>query len=314
MALPTLEKTWQHNVNQSTTTSGTIYTDLKALMYKIKASLVGFASSPWTVVRSSNGVVADASDNWASAADVIWVTGSNRSWIVLQQSGLGSTQICISCSPYGSTNSDFLNLAISPSAGFTGGSITARPTATDERVILSDMSWITFNSAVNTVLHVMMSSTGEQTRILIFAGSTVRAQWFIEKLADSSLTYPVGIIVQAAGYTLAQFLSNPYWFGKHGAVDFTAFTATESYGAGYVVNVNSGAVSNISGGYPMTPLSLHSETPSAKGRAGRLVDMWAGSSSIATGSTYPVLPADTKEFFQFNQFVFPWNGSTPVIT
>jgi hypothetical protein len=98
MALPTLEKTWQFNVNQSTTTSGSILPDMQALLYKLKTSLIGFGSTPWTVIRSSNGSSAGASDYWASSSDLIWnYEGSAHSWMVLQQSALNNLQLLISC-------------------------------------------------------------------------------------------------------------------------------------------------------------------------------------------------------------------------
>jgi hypothetical protein len=315
MALPSLERTWQYNVNQQVApTSLTV--DLQNLMYLIKASLVGFISSPWTVVSSSDGTSNfGASDYWSDYTKLVWTSaGSNHSWIVLQQTGVASTfQILIDLSNYTQLNCNILMSF----AGFTGGSLTAAPTASDSVTILSNSSWIYYQSSVNTILDVWMDSTGKSTRVVILAGSTVRSMFFIEYLADSPLTNKaVGVCKSSSGeVTLGSFQGSAYWAGRYSSINFTGYTCSEAYGTtnsqSPVVNQASGSISNFSGAYPISPLSVFSATGGATGRAGRLVDMWAGSSSIATGSTYP---AAGLALIQLNQFVLPWDGvSTPVI-
>lgn len=313
MALPTLEKTWQHNVNQSTVTSGNSYTDMRALMYKIKASLIGFGTTPWTVVSSSDGSAnAGAADYWASATNCVWDnSGSNHSWIVLQQSGLNNFQVCIDLN-MGTGNPNYCSIFVSYAAGFTGGSLTARPTATDEVTWFSTAQWVDISTPVDTVLHVMQSTTGENTRLYICSQSAVRACWFFEKLADSGLANPVVSHLRATITTFTEFYNGTRWTGKKGTTTFSAYTGSEYYYNTFVVNANSGAVSDISSAYPMTPLSAHSETATAKGRLGRFVDMWAGSSAFALAATYPAAP-DNKQFIQLGQMIHPWGGTTPVI-
>lgn len=313
MALPTLEKTWQHNVNQSTATSGSRNTDAQALWLKVKNALTGFASGAWTVVSSSNGITAGAGDHWSSASDIGWASGSNpHSWIVLRQTGLATNcEVCIDLN----VSSSYPNqgsIVISYAAGFTGGSTSARPTATDERVLASATTLWSVTSAIATVLHVMMSTTGENTRIVICANSAVVAQWYFEKLADSALANPVVAAVKGDATTVTTLCGTTSWCGIKDATQFAAYMGTEYYNNNYTINANSGASSDISSAYPIVPLSLHSETTGAKGRAGRLVDLWGGSSSFAIAATYPAAP-DNKQFVQFSQFVYPWDGSTPVI-
>ena len=73
MALPTLEKTWQFNVNQAIATTGVVNTDAQNLLFRIKQTLIGFSSNPWTVVRSSNSVTTGASDLWVAASNLIFI-------------------------------------------------------------------------------------------------------------------------------------------------------------------------------------------------------------------------------------------------
>lgn len=50
----------------------------------IANSLVTPSAGLWTCVASSNAVVANTSDNWQVAADIVNASSGNRSWIVLQ--------------------------------------------------------------------------------------------------------------------------------------------------------------------------------------------------------------------------------------
>lgn len=313
MALPTLEKTWQHNVNQSTATSSNFLTDMQALMYKIKASLVGFGSTPWTVVSSSDGTSAGAADYWLAAANCVWnYSGNAHSWIVLQQSGLSNFQACIDLN-FSSGNPNYLSLFVSFAAGFTGGSTTARPTATDEISILSAAQWIDIsNTPVDTVLHAMQSTTGENTRLYVCTQSNVRFSMFFEKLADSGLANSTQVAYRRGMLAFSEMYNTAYWVGKKGATTIYGYTGSEYYYNTFVVNANSGSASDISSAYPMTPVSVHCETATARGRLGRVVDMWVGSPTFALAATYPATP-DNKQFIQIGQIISPWNGSTPVI-
>ncbi len=311
MALPILEKTWQYNVNQQTATSGVLVTDCNAMLFKIKQSLTGFASTPWTVVMSSDSASAGAADYWITAANIIHANpGVVHSWIVLQQTGItgGPLQICLDL---GSSDPSYMRIVMSY-AGFTGGTTTDRPTATDEQIIWNPLLW--FSVAGDTVLNVMQSTSGDSTRLVWLRASGVRGIWIIDNLSDSLLTYKgvYSFYTGAAVPTLSTYYNGPVFYGRFGALPITAYTGTESYNATTAAEANSGNASNITNAYPITPLSLHSETISAKGRLGRLADLWFGSTSIATGSTYPMSPAD-KEFVHFIPFVMPWNGTTPIL-
>lgn len=312
MALPTLEKTWQHDVNQDLATSGVLATDQRALMFAIKDSLVSFAVQAWTVLLSSDSSSAGAADYWVDAGDLVFAgPGTPHSWIVLKQTGLGTNvQICIDL--INQYDYSVATVILSPSAGFTGGSTTARPTATDEVTVLSSAAWTSLAAAVDVKLHVMQSDDGQCTRVVICSQSTCKGLWIIDKLADSALTVPVVASIKNGSFTASNYLASAYFVGRHSTTNLTTYCGTEYYSSTAGVNANSGAPSDISGLYPITPLSAWSETTSAKGRLGRFQDLWIGSSSFGLGGTYPATP-DSKLFAQFQQFVFPWDGSTPLI-
>lgn len=311
MSLPTLEKTWQYRVNQQIPSTSTINSDCQTQMYNIKLALTSFASNPWTVVRSSNGITAGASDLWSGISSIVASTVT-RSWIVLEQTGVfgGPMQICIDMNV---TQYYSCTVVLSPSAGFTGGTITARPVATDEFVALNSANWTSTNPA-SSVLHALMTSDGATTRLILVVGGVVRTVLFLDTLVDNALTHRAAVavvnnnpIVHADVYTFAKFCV------RSTAYNCQAYVGSESYNNLLVATANSGSVSTITGAYPITPLSLHTETSGSRGRLGRLVDVWFGSSGVPSGSTYPTTP-DDKEFVQFGPFVFPWNGTAPLLS
>ena len=312
MSLPTLEKTWQFNVNQSGTASGNVTTDCRATIFKIKQSLTGFASNPWTVALSSNGSSSGASDYWASSSDVIWNNaGSAHSWIVLQQTGVtgGPVQLLIDCG----TNNPSLIVVMASTSGFTGGSTLNRPTATDETLLYSASNYSLPNSSAVHVLHVMMSTDGQSTRLFVFSGGSRWMFITIETLAGSDLAYQGAVFGKENALVFADLYSSSKWICKNGSTIIYGYTATQTYANVAVCNANAGAISNISNAYPMVAMSVYSETPGGRGRCGRIQDMWFGSSALASGSTFPATP-DDKQFAQFGPVILPWNGTTPVIT
>jgi hypothetical protein len=314
MSLPTLEKTWQFNVNQAISPSD-VSTDRRNLWFKIKQTLTSFPSNPWVVVRSCNSVSVSASDLWLTEANVIQYNDSNpHSWIVLQQPAMsgGNYQLCLSCD---GTGGQYGSIAVSPSAGFTGGSTLYRATATDEAAVVSHTYWSNLTSSLTTVSHAMMSTDGTCTRMFTYAGGVCVNYFCIETLADSPLTNKSAIIWPGQNFTnraVNNLLSLNLWNIRYNGSNLGCYTATESFNGVAVPAQGSGAVHDFSAAYPMTPLSVHSANGGARGRAGRLVDMWMGSIAIPDASNYPVTPPD-RELIQLRQFVLPWNGSSPQI-
>jgi hypothetical protein len=314
MAIPTLEKTWQYNVNQAIASVGTADGDMKKLVLAMKNSLTGFSSSPWTVVRSSNGTTVAASDLWTSVSAMVnTYDGSAHSWIVLEQTGVtgGPFQLCIDLNYSGMYQ---MSWVYSPTAGFTvGGTTTARPTASDQTVLVNAGTWINDTGISSKVLHVMMSADGQCTRVYTFVAGIVSFSLLIETLADTSATLTSkAVATLGLAYTSTNFYNNAYWHGRFGSTHYVAFTATEGYKNGPVPSGNSGTISDFTSAFAISPLSAYSETGGCHGRAGRFVDLYMGAAGAPNGSTYPLTPND-KEFVQFSQFVMPWNGTAPLM-
>lgn len=315
MALPTLEKTWQFNVNQAISPSD-VSTDRRNLWFKIKQTLTTFPTNPWVVVRSSDSISVSSNDLWLTEANVIQYNDANpHSWIVLQQPAMagGNYQLCLSCD---GTDGQYGSIAVSPNAGFTGGSTLYRATATDEQAIVSHTCWSDLVYSGTTISHAMMSTDGLCTRMFTYSAGVCVNYFCIETLADSPLSNNSVIIWPGQNFSnraVNNLLSTPLWGLRYSGTNLLCYTATECFSGVAIPAQAAGVIHDFSGAYPITPLSVHSGTGGARGRAGRLVDLWMGSIAIPDASNFPVTPPD-REFIQFRQFVLPWNGSSPQIT
>jgi len=197
MTMPTNEKTWQwsdsirgvNSYNRRITATGTNSTTLRNAMWELKSFLIGFALNPWVVKGSGNGAGSAAMDNtdrWVAPANVIGNTAGNaHSWIVLRQTGIASNfELCIDMT---STVMSSATIVISPSAGFSGGSNTARPTATDEIVLVNSTAWSDSGSTDNDCLvNAQMSSDGQCTRLFMVRQNLCLMFVVLEKPADTS--------------------------------------------------------------------------------------------------------------------------------
>lgn len=313
MTLPTLEKTWQFSVNNVANATGDWLTESKRLMFSIKNSLVNFASSPWTVVRSSNASTYGAADYWLSYTNCVWGDGgSPRSWIVLAQAGLagGTGQILISLrTDSGGGYPRYYSMYYSPAAGFTGGTTTSRPTATDEVTVVSADTWDDCTNTAARVAHVMQTTDGSCTRVFLCNQGACRGGFLIESLGDSPASNHV-VCMNLATHTAITCNTSARFVGRYSGVNFSAYLAMEAYASTRVVDSHSGYSTTFSPSkLPIEPLYVHSETTGALGYHGRLVDLFAGSSSTPTGTTYPRSP-DSKLWAQFSRFVTPWDGSS----
>lgn len=335
MTAPTIVKTWQFDVNQVFPWVDSDSAN-RTLLLAIKNSLIGFPLSPWVVAGSSNSVAAgmDGVDRWATTANLVY-GGGNHSWIVLQQDGINpGFQVCI----------DFRaaqtgTVAVSPANGFTGGAINARPTATDEYTCTlassADAWWGMnfFNSAVNTNLHVMMSTDGECTRIFNTGPSGDNAATNYGNPPYTSLFACFEKLRNpVAGFTIPHVSG---WLGQGNASDVLVYTTLGATGVGsetfrsrhngttmrmsmswdyswnWMQN-NLRGVNTFSGEYPMVPIGAYCpNTATRRGRHGEFFDMWAG--NIYPTASFQSPDADNPAFVKVGQLYLPWDGVSPTV-
>jgi hypothetical protein len=338
MALPATEKTWQFNVNQLIPSAGTMALDRRALMYAIKAALVGFAGTPWIVTGSSNGAGAgamDGVDRWASEANVIWNSaGSNHSWIVLKQTGMDAGfELLIDCN--GTSSQQHYATIKWAISGFTGGNATTAPTASASVTAINTTYWATDNSNVaDTVLHVMMSDDGECTRLIAttYGYSYPTFVWFFERIKGPSAGWATPFIVYIPSPTTGSskwrtdFVGGTARFAaKHGAIDMALFATSEGYLNDFYYGL-AGTDRNLvkkpnqlSGEWSLFPMGVVSETTNAKGHHGSLYDAYAcprfftggGGNSICCLVSFP--NDSSYAWVAMDQLLVPWDGTPPQI-
>lgn len=339
MSLPTLAKTWQFDLNQVITAQGTPLATNQKLLFTLKNNLEAFTNG-WSCLGSSNSSVAtnmsspDNVDRWASASNLVWGANTSiaHSWIVLKQTNIATNfQILIDLGQTSASGNE-IYVSISPLAGYTGGTTTTRPTATDEIVLTSsnNLNWGTASSSdVQLVLHVMQSTDGQCTRVAVFFNNICHIAWIFDKVLNpvSGWTIPFFAYATDAAtqntpiLTYGNFYSSNVSSGNikgKGPVTsaMTLFFTSESYNdnstTNYALGSSINAPNDIDGNYPFFPIGLASKSTGNRGRHGQVFDLWWGTVGANSGDQYP--GDASKTFGQIGNLIFPWNGSTMVTT
>lgn len=334
MTAPTKAKTWQFAVNQviKWTTFDAVN---QALMLALKNSLKGFTTNPWTVRGSSNSVAAamDGVDRWATTANLVY--GTNHSWIVLRQDGLNAGfEVCIDYRISGGGT-----IAVSPSAGFTGGAINARPTAADEYTCTFagslDAAWGVANvsAAFNHNLHVMQSTDGECTRVFVTVPSADNALTnfgneptttlfaCFEKLRNPVTGFTIPVVSMWAGATngaqipsftnlTATSAGSETMRSRHNGTTMR-MTMSWEYSYTLIQNLLFGP-NTFASEYAMLPIGAYCpNTASRRGRHGEFYDMWAGPQFPSTSFVLP--DATSLSFVKVGNLYLPWDGASAPI-
>lgn len=295
----------------------------------------------WTVKGSVDETGAggmDAVDRWASYLNLKWNNNiSPMSWIVLKlanAAGAGK-DFELLLHLRSSSNADYITIGCSY-AGFTGGSESARPTATDEYFpitgaawngVLGDnwahlilTSWASSDGAVGRIMiqHWTQRNGSQQMTTIYIAAEKVKnpvSAWthpFVFTWMPGTLTtfvnYPM--FNSAVGFTHA-YDSNltpvACWFKPYWATESIPFNSSNQ-GGPLGTRSYQQVANSITGENNLTPIALISEWPGKKGRHGDLFDIWFGRNySSANGTTFPSDASDTR--IQIDSVVLPWDAT-----
>jgi hypothetical protein len=218
-------KIWQMTGGLGSTLCIPLLNTAKAWLPVFINTLTAFPLFPYQVLGSSNATTAgmDGINRLATAADVVNVasgSSSPRSWVVYKNPATG-VSYCIHCRPVGTGDGE---VVISNSSLFTGGSTTARPTATDE--IATTLAQFLLPSNIPKRMCVWHSADGLQTMAYTQAtdlgvNDAVSAQWLFGKINNFPNT---------AVWT------EPYWWAFGGEARM-GLTAHELCGSGSFLSV-----------------------------------------------------------------------------
>jgi hypothetical protein len=316
MALPIPVKTWQYSANNAQAALGSIATDNKTLAIAIKNAILAFGTNAPTIGYSCSSTVAgsvnDGVDRWTTTANIVQnAAGSAHSWFVFKMAG-GVQFLWSFGNGNATSNTGGIVASISPSAGFTGGSTTADPTATDQITVVSAVAGNFCNLAADAAVrwNVMLSTDGTLMRwFILSAGALLDGIW-VEQLANLTTGTPgANVASWGIGGTTSVFLGLLGNTKQNGVSTATALA--------YESVANLSIASEISGGFDCFPISVAGTAVGARGKIGTLQDIWATSTGIALGDGAPASGT-------LNQFIclggstqgvlIPWNTTALQLT
>ena len=315
MPTPSLSKTWQHNVNNVVTSQAELPWS-RDFLFRIKQALTGFATLPWTVINSSNGVDVGG-DRWAGPGSLVWNTGAH-SWIILQQPGTGG-QLCIDLD-YAVSNVERAYMRWSPGGLFAGGSITARPVATDEiNPNQSLQNYWSGNQTITpnqTVFNVHHSTDGSVTRITLMRDSRCFGIWRFEALKQARAAHTNPSIAQVyapssgAEILVGTMKTAACYTDKDGSGTRVTLrlTGLSAAGSGFLTDaVEGGVIEEWDSEYWALEEHWYSSEVGHRGPKGSAFDSWIGQYQVhETGDTMPTAVA--REFYAVGPYVWPWVG------
>lgn len=365
MGLPTLQETWYFAPNILVSESSDLLMR-QELMFQIVRRMIGNAAGDWvvqgtgasgtpskfwTVISSSNGTTAGTGNNWSSRSDCVWANeGSNHSWILLRLTdffGSGDhLEWVISLNGDASSRHGAIgawetrnNGGTFP--GFTGGTVTNRPSSTQEVQLRPDDAsnattggWMGLDSSLitNRRFSVWASQTGQEWRVLMFTGGQCPAIWAAGELTNTP-------VIDATGVSGWDFPCHSIIFSVDSDSDITTvdrfsdssgdnhwtlgeLNTTRTLGSfilvPYVLNsawvTSANAANAFDGSLPFMNMALVLDNASVRGPStmGYLKDMWWGlSQPTVSGDS---LPDDgTHQFVYAGQMVFPWIGDGTIL-
>lgn len=357
--IPTIRKSWRF-VTNSFVSAGTDLLARASLLFAMHQRLIALPSLTWTgldgataapptgwsVRGSSNGTVANTSNNWTTAADLVWaVAPIAHSWIVYRFTDYFSAgqhlEMCIDCSQASASDRNAAIGIIFSRTGFTmtGLVTTGRPTAADERVVFPSNSTLTNatwqgsgtnnTEALGARLHYCVSDDGRHWRFIVQRAGNTNAllELFLPDDAPSGWTRPyifraISTASQVEALTVAATLINTTFgvrnYGHDSVVG--AFTLAES------VPVVSGAANSIVGAAsttyaqntfdssrPMEPIGLYAVT-TAVGKMAVIPDLWLGIAADATGDHANGDLGVVNQFAAAGDYWIPWDRSVMLST
>lgn len=328
MALVTFEKSYDFLVDQTYNTGATDEEQHARILFGIKDALLNFTAA-WSVLSSSDQVLAGASDYWTDWTKILWESGTApHSWIVLESPGGG--QLLIDCN-YSSTRSDLLRVVWSPEGIFTGGTINVAPTALDQEIMVNIADWM---GGATTVLqyqmHMIQSTDGENLLIFIYYNGVPVLNWIMLTVNDPVDNYTVNQIFFAAGNTsltgwmgsVSRLFELELWSAKKDAsgdatglfkgtltmpVTCPTTISTPLWAKDVIANANA-----FSGRWQLWPIGFASDVAGAVGRHGRIVDLWVPPANLGQGDTIEADSSNpTYELAVLGPLVVPWTGIAP---
>jgi hypothetical protein len=316
MAPPTIQKTWNFTVNQSVGNSGTLADDLKEVLLSFKNDF--FLNGNWTVLNSSDGTAANASDLWVNIGDLVFdTTGNAHSWIEMRNAEL-NMDLVIDCNA-ATADKITIKIAMPTASPMTPGTLTTSPSYLYQTTVLTNTTKFTGQTiggaSTTFTTHSSISDDFENQRFVVYdkATSMPMFELFLETMKNpkTALLYPVvvGCFSSTDGTSSCKVSNdllqeaNSIYVGNNTSIVLskTGYIAAEGY-VGAPVGTDNSFTSDLQ----LSSMLIMKDNY----MLGELYDLWIQESSgVNEGDTYN----PSKAYVSMSAFVRPWDGSTPDI-
>lgn len=138
-AFPVFAKEWQAPVVTALPQPASSTLAHQAAAIAVKNAFLAPTAFPWVLrgCADGGGGFSTSTDLLTDTSDIVAATSGNHTWFWLSQPATGQQFVV----DFNQADRTSITFAVSFGAGFTGGSATARPTATDESVVVR--TWFT---------------------------------------------------------------------------------------------------------------------------------------------------------------------------
>lgn len=190
--LPERLKVWhppRGNTVQQPESTGALHA--AQAFFTLNGLVLGLPAPGYSCSGSSDSSTAglDGANRVASKANVVSAAAAAHTWVVWKSTAAGF-QVCVD---FNTANNWTCSVVFSPQGLFSGGSTTARPTASDEIVVRNGLDWLIGNSTAKLNLTAFHTTDGLNTAVFFTtaSGKGVQAELMMGRAHDARTFFTV---------------------------------------------------------------------------------------------------------------------------
>jgi len=317
MAIPSLEKNYEFDLNRHVGVVGGQHNAYRECYFNMKQAWINWTAGAATVWGSSDKT------NWSNTGTDYWVdqydllTGSPGSWIVLNMYGGGQLLMALGSSY------DHGYIQYSPAGLYTGGGATTLPTAADAYTWSNNADW--WFDAGSTErdgrLHCIHSTDGDVELVFLADAGIIKCAMIFVRPQDPVSGWTANHVAWCVSYSAGGRLTNAYlgqstdnFEFRQGGAWRDGFLSTASMNREAITERTELSIQSWTGKVPMSPCGFASIIAGAKGRHGRIPDLYYVHDTLSNGDTIEDNPSSpTREWCVFESLAVPWDGSVPLM-
>lgn len=289
-SFPRFQKQWQEPVSIGLPVKSTATLQNAAAAVAMNSALISLPANPWILKGCSDGVSANTSgiNLWIDETDIVAATSGAHSWAWWRHpSGL---EIVVDFKKANNQNIDWV---YSPSGAFTGGSVTARPTAIDEQV-RDPNAWFLGNNVGRCRLNISHTTDGRITYAFILYHGIVVSAWLVGDAQPHHGSWSPSTVacIQGSAALTSTGINDTTWF-KDFDIMFASMAGgqailrwTTPYCNGQMLDVAQSDRESRTGKWQCWSIGLVCLNTPRKGRHGRMIDLFRVARNTPRGWVY----------------------------